>query len=472
MRHCLAIPAIFVLALLAGLCLCADGIDHAADASASASATLPPQPNIVFVFIDSLRAESMSCYGYDRPTTPFMDEIAAEGVRFRNYFANSSWTAPTVGTLFTGHHSLRHGRNNVNDQLDGRLPALAEILRGAGYRTIAVTCNAVAGSQWGYQRGFDVFDDFTIPMMVETDLLPDDRPETGEDRLQRLVAAPALDDRMATIALRLLRNVPEGQPYFLFIQMYDPHWDYNPLPEYREMFADPDYAGGTTGDYWLLREHEGAQFGSPEDLRHFINLYDAEIRQTDDAVKRLVATLRERGQLNDTDVLILSADHGEEFMEHGVLSHGKNLFEQGVKVPGIAWSPARWPEGVATDAMASHIDWLPTLARLAGADPPEGLPGEDLFAFREGRWTPPEREGVFMHVMLDEPPHARPMVAIRTKDAKVIRHLDDDSVAVYDLAADPGEQNPLPAAGNEVYEALLAKLDAWHAAERALAELE
>ena len=156
-------------------------------------------------------------------------------------------------------------------------------------------------------------------------------------------------------------------------------------------------------------------------------------------------------------------------MEHGVLSHGSNLFEPGVKVPGVFWSPSRWPAGAAPEVMAGHKDIFPTLARLAGAEVPEGLPGADLFAFADGAWTPPERDAVFMHVMLEDP-QARPMIAIRTKAAKVIRHLDDQSTVAYDLVADPGEQAPIPAAGHPAYQALLARLDAWHAEEKRLAE--
>ena len=427
------------------------------------------KPNIVIVFVDSLRAENMSCYGYERPTTPFVDQLAREGVLFQNYFANSSWTAPTVASLFTGVSSLRHGRNGEADQIDGNLPTLAGVLRGAGYRTIGVTCNPVAGSQWGYQRGFDVFDDFSIRMYLDNDLFPHEKTDDGEVKHQQLVSAQALDDRMVTNALRLIRNNPPDKPFFLFIQMFDPHWDYNPLPEYKAMFVDPDYDGQTTGAYWMLRGDEGAQFKTPADLKRFVDLYDAEVRQTDDAIKRLVTTLRERGQLKDSDVLIISADHGEEFMEHGVLSHGKNLFEQGVKVPGVVVSPDRLPSGVVSEMLATHTDWLPTLAKLAGAAIPEGLPGVDLFAQDGGQWSLPERDYVFMHTMLDDPPFARPMIALRTKDAKIIRHLDDNSAIAYDLKADPGEQKPLPIEANPAYAGLLIKLDEWHEAEKRLA---
>ena len=440
----------------------------AARAADNPEAVKPAKPNIVFVLVDSLRAESLSCYGYHRPTTPFIDQLAGEGILFQNYFANSTWTAPTVATLFTGLSSIRHGRNNVIDRLPENVPVLAGVLRDAGYRTLAVTCNPVAGSRWGYQRGFDIFDDFSIPLYLETDLFPNEKSESADARHQQLVGAPGLDDKMVGIALRLTRNIPAEQPFFLLVYLYDPHWDYNPLPEYKAMFVDPEYKGEVTGAYWNLRENEGAQFKTPADLKHFVDLYEAEIRQTDDAIERLVTTLRERGQLKDTDILIISADHGEEFMEHGVLSHGKNLFEQAAKVPGIVVSPGRLPKGVVSETMATHIDWLPTLAKAAGATVPGGLPGVDLFTFQDGQWSPPEREGVFMHVMLDEP-GARPMIAIRAKDVKVIRHLDDNSAVAYDLAADPGEQNPIPVtADTPAYAVLLAKLDAWYAEEKEL----
>ena len=94
-------------------------------------AVKPDKPNIIFILVDSLRAESMSCYGYDRPTTPYIDQLATEGILFRNYFANSTWTAPTVATLFTGLSSIRHGRNNVPDRLPENLPVLAGVLRDA-----------------------------------------------------------------------------------------------------------------------------------------------------------------------------------------------------------------------------------------------------------------------------------------------------------------------------------------------------
>jgi len=430
----------------------------------------PAKPNIVMIMVDSLRAESMSCYGYARPTTPFIDQLAADGVRFENYFANSSWTAPTVMSAFTGLSSIRHGRIGVADQPSGEFPTVAGVLKSAGYHTLAVTCNAVAGSQYGYERGFDLFDDYSmIQELMEK--APAESEGGGPNAL--VAAAQAVDERLAVFALKHLEEIPAGEPYFLFIQLFDPHWEYYPLDEYKAMFVDSEYAGEVDGSYWALRDKgpDGHHLKTDADLRRFIDLYDAEIRQCDDAIKGLVEALRASGRLKDTDLLIVTADHGEEFMEHDVLSHGKNLYEQGVKVPLVMTAPAWLPRGTVTAALASHVDYLPTLAKLGGAEVPEGLPGADLLAFRGGRWTPPGRDAVFMHVDLDDT-GARPMIAARSRGAKVIRYLDTNDTCAFSLVGDPGEERPLAVAGTPEFERLLTALDGWYAEEKRLAGIK
>jgi arylsulfatase A-like enzyme len=121
--------------------------------------------------------------------------------------------------------------------------------------------------------------------------------------------------------------------------------------------------------------------------------------------------------------------------------------------------------------MVSHVDWLPTAAALAGSPVPPGLPGADLLAFKDGRWTPPEREAVALHVMKDDPP-ARPMIALRTQTRKLVRYLDTDDVIAFDLAADPGEERPLAVAGDAEHERLRKELDRWYAGEKGLAGIE
>ncbi len=346
-------------------------------APADCGRTPPTRPHLVLVVVDSLRADHLGAYGYPRPTSPNFDRLAAAGTLFLNAFAPSSWTRPSVASLFTSRLPSEHGAVTVQRPLDAALPTLAGRLREAGYATIGVSGNFVhLTSAAGFARGFDRFDSFPMRDRAGRESLW--QVEPVEDSPTHLRAPHARE-----INERVLRWLPPAgaQPLFLYVHYMEPHPPFAPPERLRRRFAGEASEGrpAVAENDLVVALAAGRRALEPGEREWLIDLYDAEIAAVDQALGELVAALEARGLGSDT-VLVVTADHGEELGDHGSFFHGRTLHSESLRVPLLVHDARSLPGGERREDAVDLLDVPTTLLELAGASPAPGMRGRALLA--------------------------------------------------------------------------------------------
>ncbi|MCZ6785163.1 MAG: sulfatase [Proteobacteria bacterium] len=392
-------------------------------------------PDIILVSIDSLRADHLGSYGYPKPTSPFLDRLADDGVRFENAVSSTSWTLPAHAGLFTGLYDSAHGLVRDGLRLAGGHRTLAERLREAGYRTAGFYSGPYLHPSFGLNQGFDVYRSGMTAM-----------PELGDEAARdfalndlathREITGPVVARQVA----EWLDALPaETGPVFLFVHLFDVHYDYVPPVEYLSLF-DPDYQGTLRPGRLALNPavHEDMD---PRDLEHLVARYDGEIRFTDDTVKWILADFGSHRDPNNT-ILVVTSDHGDEFFEHGDKGHRRTLYDEVVRVPLIF----RWPNGIAGGRAVPDqvrlIDVLPTLLALARVAPGEGVQGRDLSPLLRGGALPPE------DALLELYTPEGTIRALRTNETKLF--WQNGRHSSVDLANDPAERRHRQAEGPDL----------------------
>ncbi len=388
------------------------------------------RPNIVLVSIDTLRADHLSCYGYERPTSPHLDRLAAESVLFTRSFSASTWTLPSTATLLTGLLPAQHNVRRPRDSLTGDFPTLAGLLSDAGYRTVGFADGGYLGFGFGLAHGFQSY-------------------TSG-------AAGKARTDDVAAVVERAsswLRG-NRFEPFFLFLQTYETHQPYRN----REGFADPflDQQDGleiTSARPFKLLASEP---DNPAVWRRVEALYDGEIARADHYLGRFFDTLRDRRIFERTSILATS-DHGEEFLERGGVDHAAGkVFDENVGVPLILRLPGNAGGEVATTPVTG-ADVVPTLLELAGLAPSPELVGRSLLNLRGNADGRP----VFVHGLSAlHGQHYRLDVGSQS----LILKRREGVVELYDRGVDPGMRRPKPAAGSPLAErlqSLLAWMSKW-----------
>ncbi len=408
----------------------------------------PRRPNVILVSIDSLRADHLGCYGYERDTSPRIDRLAAEGVRFETAISTTSWTLPAHAALFTGLEDETHGVVDNGLALAPAHVTLAELLQGAGYRTAGFYGGPYLHPTFGLAQGFELWQSCMSA-------LPAGASERDVRASAMAVDAPSHEDvtgpRTAeAVEAWLARD--EREPFFLFLHLWDVHYDYIPPPELVERF-DPGYDGPVDGRG--VASDPALRAGMPErDLRHLVARYDGEIRFTDAILGRILDALAARGLLEDA-VVVVTADHGEEFLEHGGTGHQRTLFDEVVRVPLVVWAPGRAARGAVVAEPVRLIDVLPTIARLAGIKAPLAVQGRDL-----GPLLAPDAQRAGLAGDERAPPalcelsvNDEALFALRRAGEKLVVDERAGLAQRYDLARDPGERAPAPLADPSALEA-------------------
>ncbi len=298
-------------------------------------------PNVVVYLVDTLRADHLGLYGYGRPTSPVVDRWAAGGIVFEQAYAPSSWTRPSVVSLLSGLDPIRHGVEDRLDVIPGDIRLLSEQLRSSGYTTFAAVTNPNVLPEWGFDQGFDVFEDL-------------DPHGHG-----------ARADAVSDWVLRRLPELAARQPFLLYLHLIDPHSPYDPPPPFDERFPRSP--------------------ALPPSLS--IGRYDGEIAFVDTEFGRMLDSFGQHGLADDTLVVFLS-DHGEELMDHGNVGHGFTLFEEVVRVPLVMRLPHAAHAGTRIDARVSLIDVFPTILGLLGLPPAPDVDGRDLGPLLAGEARP------------------------------------------------------------------------------------
>ncbi len=391
-----------------------------AEPALRAPAAMVP-PNLVLVSIDSLRADRLGCYGAERETSPALDALAAGGGSFETVLAPSPWTLPSHVTLFTGLSVSTHRVDAPSRRIDpSRLP-LAEHLRNQGYRTAAFVSSPFLGVAYGVERGFDVYQNFQPGSAV----FPPSEAEHDASHGDRSA------DQVIDAALRWLADAAPP-PWFLFVHLWDVHYDYDPPPPYDTMF-DPGYAGDLGASRLKWNPAISASM-APRELEHLRALYDGEIRWVDAQLARLLDALAER-ESRERIVSSVVSDHGEEFFEHGNKGHFKTLFEESVRVPWIVRFAGEVPAETRVSGVAGLEDVAPTLLGLAGLRPLPDATGRDLSAALRGAKAPVRPQLLSFGLQR----------ALRGDGWKVTLRSDTREAHYYDLRTDPHELDPQPA---------------------------
>jgi arylsulfatase A-like enzyme len=335
--------------------------------------------NVVLLSLDTVRADHLSVNGYPRPTTPNLDALARESAWFRDASSTSSYTLPAHASLLTGQLPTRHGahsespgRNRIRAD---RSDLLAEQLRSRGWLTAAFTGGVYVRPGFGFVRGFDRFD--------STDLaLPLDAPRARE--LPR-PGDPEFNARYRRAhdwnrALDWI-HAHADSPFFLFLHTYVAH-EYLASPQHEARFLTSRRSTVARGDLDLIRNRQRTDPPNPGDLQQFVDAYDASLREADTRVGELLATLEDAG-VEDRTILIVCSDHGEEFLDHGGVNHGRTLYEEMVRVPLLIRLPGAAPREI--DLPVSLLDVAPTLVELLSLPATHPVDGRSLLPLLHGR---------------------------------------------------------------------------------------
>jgi len=388
---------------------------------------------VVLISIDSLRADHLGCYRYQRPTSPNLDRLAAEGARFETVLSSTSWTLPAHAALFTGLPDRLHGCTDETRWLPGSRDTLAEAFKRSGFQTVGFFAGPFLHPAFGLAQGFDSYHDCTSYSDFTIDMFK------GELRVAELFMRAHADVTNPIVTREVdkwLDAHPDG-PAFLFIHLWDVHYDYIPPPQYASLFTDPNYAGEIDG-----RLATFAKIGtrlSPEDIKQMMALYDGEIRWTDDAVAKLIESLKKHDRFEHA-VFAVTSDHGEAFFEHGLHGHHNTLFEEEVRIPLIIRAPGVKP-GTRVSTQVQITDIGPTLLDLAGADPLTQATGRSLRPLLDDPLSAWPHTHLFMELLSRITDFHG--VSIRTQKWKYVLILGANKWAVFDLTRDPGEQRPL-----------------------------
>lgn len=424
--------------------------------------------NILLVVLDCARPDHFSCYGYGRETTPFVDGLAREGVRVQTAISTAPWTLPAHGSLFTGLFPTTHGASDENRFLPRRHRLLPEYLREAGYRTGMFCANPWVSPQTGFDRGVDLFHTQR----------PHGRLAARTTFYARKAADRLLgrDDSGARRTNRALLDwIGSGRrPFFAFVHYNETHLRFHPPAPYDRMFL----SGRWTKERVRRVNQDcnayiaGAVPMSEEDFAILTALYDGELRYADSRLAEVAEFLRRRGEWDRT-LMIVTADHGENLGDHGMMSHKFVLYDTLIRIPLILRCPPAIPAGFLLDELAQTTDILPTILEIAGVAAEAGrFQGRPLIV--GGRATPgpaftiSERSRPNLTAFRQRFPgfDARRFdvirKAIRTRREKFIWHSSGEC-EFYDLERDPGELDNLIFRERQRSEALRQQLADWAA---------
>ena len=375
-------------------------------------------PDVIVVSIDTLRADHLSSYGYSRPTSPFIDSLAAQGVRFARARSASPWTLPAHTTLLTGQLPLTHRVVDDTLSLSDQVPYLPALFQEAGYETGGFVSTLYVSKMFGFQRGFDRFEDFGI----------DSEKENLHGDLK---ASDVIDE-----ALEWWEDRPEGAPVFLFLHFYDAHYAYDPPEPYASMFDRAPQKGDAKYKNYF---HFAKKPLGDAQMAHQIAQYDESIRYIDDQLARLQAASAAAGR---SVRWVVTADHGEEFGERGSWGHAHTLYAEQLHIPLIISGPGVAAGQVVEDWVGNH-DIAPTVAAWAGMAGRLSADGIDLSPAMAGAPLP-----------------ARPFLAETTRfktnrlsllegDLRLEWDIKADRIELFNTTADPAERTDLAAARSE-----------------------
>lgn len=384
-----------------------------------------PPPDVILVTLDTTRVDHLGVYGYGRNITPEIDRFAEDAVVYRHAWSTASWTLPSHASMLTGkyptshgaHFNAKDGRTSLSKVFDGPFHdrikvnilgeqeiTLAEILRAAGYETAAFAGGPWLSPAFGLMQGYI----------------------TRDAEMTRLAGRPA--DELTDRAIAWINKMPRERPLHLLINYFDPHLPYDPPPGY-----DNFPMAGTKQTVSFVRVNQGVAL-TPRERSVAVDRYDGEIRFMDHHVGRLLRALRSTDRY-DQALIVIVADHGESFGEHGVMEHGHWLYEEVLRVPLLVHYPGGRDAGLEMDHPVSVVDLLPLIARETGLTLPDGVEGVPI-GLRDLVLAESFRDG-FANKLYGERFDRNLFAAIRWPWKLILSDARPDEL--YRLDHDPGE---------------------------------
>jgi arylsulfatase A-like enzyme len=423
------------------------------------------QPNILLIVIDTIRADHLSAYGYSRPTSPHLEALAERGTLYLHANAAAPYTRPSTASILTGQYPAVHGAITHADSLSPQVPTLAELLKGAGYATAGIYRNGNVADTFGFHRGFDTYE------------VPDKkffRRARKDPEQEDIRFVSQTDDSLLTeMAVPYLQQAKTA-PFFLYLHLGGAHDPYTPPP------SAPSFLDGPLTptaqlfyqqplkpyrqDQPVLRRLElGTLPLNHQTQEQMIALYDAEIAFADHQVGLILDALGSSPQ-GDNTLVIVTADHGEEFWDHGGLGHGNSNYQEQLHVPLVIAGPGIKRRRIAEPI--SLIDLMPTVLEIAGVEPPPGLPGRSLArvmrsSHRKPAILPVYAEGLRRVLDNGEAVFYR---SLQEGDSKLILDFRKHRKELFDLSQDPKEQENLIHGEAKPAQNILDHLLATHAA--------
>ena len=406
---------------------------------------------MLLITLDTVRAQSLSLYGYARPTTPQLERWATTGVRFERAFSTAPWTLPAHASMFTGR--LPHEtRANWLVPLDGTYPTLAEVLRQRGYVTAGFVANMTyCGEHSGLSRGFSHYEAAVVSpteFVLSSALV---RMVVNAHWFRRLIHSHQIFGRKdaAEVNSAFLRWLPRQgpRPFFVFLNYFDAHEPYLPPPP----FAVPSAARGWWEDVSHTKDRSDyldLWKMSPQQTQALREAYEGAIAYLDQQLGSLFDELHHRGVLDNT-LVIVTSDHGEQFGEHRLYGHGNSLYSQALHVPLVLFLPRRVPAGLSIPEPVSLRDLPATVLDLIGVESAQPFPGHSLARYWEsGNGTAhPGIEPLLSEVSADSLLTLQEWYALSKGDMQSLvfggYHYiknGDGSEEIYDLEHDPLEQ--------------------------------
>ena len=423
----------------------------------------PERSNILLITMDTLRADHLSMYGYERPTSPVLDALAAEGVRFDKAQVQWPKTGPSFASIFTATYPKNNGIvRKIGIPLPQKFLMLAEALKARGYQTHAVVANGAVASDFNFDQGFDTY--------VES--------------WQQPPRADGADPNGAGVVNELVRSIldkfEDDKPYFLWVHYLDPHFPYTPPGEWSDRYQGDEHFDDsvripldpTKKKYDMVRLGHDQILDGRDDLGFYVARYDAEISYNDAMLGELLETLQGRGMLEET-LTVFTSDHGESLGEHYYyFDHGRFGFQTCLNVPLFFHYPGVLEPRVDAEP-AMLINLTPTVLEFAGVELSDGewmqgrslmprLRGEPLptappnYAYSEagygqqGKWQRIVRDGDYKFIY-----------ALEGGAQRWITGEVGNAFALFDLARDPGETENLVDAEPEIAERLFRASNEW-----------
>lgn len=380
--------------------------------------------NVLFILIDTLRSDHLGSYGYERDTSPFLDELAENGILFKRHLSQSSWTKASMASMWTGINPWRTGVTSFDHIVPESAEMPAETLKDAGYRTAGIWRNGWVAPTFGFEQGFDVYN----------------RPRPLGLRNEVLAKKPTLkgggtDEDIAASMIEFLR-VQNDEKWFLYLHMMDVH----------------EYTYDDTS----------ALFGS-----EYMDIYDNSIRWVDDTIRIMFEHLIDQG-FSDNTIVVVTSDHGEAFNERGFDGHGRRVYKETTEVPLIVSLPFKLEQSLVVETRSRGIDVWPTVFELLGLSGPEDIDGRslipDVMAAGRGE-APPEADRIgYSH--LDQnwglrEAESQQTVAVSDGPLRYVRSFIGGQAIedLFDASTDDAELQTLTATETETLDRLRALID-------------